>query len=112
MVTVLEPGASEVFTQGLRVKPSLLALRAIRPAATILRGLLVLVQLVIAAKIQAPSGINPSSFSTTPEIPRAANSDEGNNACGFEGPARLRVTLVMSKVSTRSYSARSEEHTS
>src|SRR3990167_387972 len=51
MDTVLEPGASEDFTQGLRVRPSLLALRASRPAAITLRGLLVLVQLVMAAMI-------------------------------------------------------------
>src|SRR5690554_2506656 len=59
--TVFEPGANEVLTQGLRVKPSLLALRAIKPAAIILRGLLVLVQLVIAAIMTAPSGIKPAS---------------------------------------------------
>jgi hypothetical protein len=38
------PGASEDFTQGLRVRPLAFALRASRPAAITLRGLLVLVQ--------------------------------------------------------------------
>ncbi len=52
-----DPGASEDFTQGLRLRPSLLALRASSPAAITLRGLLVLVQLVIAAMMTAPSGI-------------------------------------------------------
>jgi hypothetical protein len=56
----LEPGAKEDLTQGLRVKPNSLALRASKPAATVLRGLEVLVQLVIAAMITAPSGIKPS----------------------------------------------------
>ena len=42
-------------------RPSRLALRASRPAAITLRGLLVLVQLVIAAMITAPSGILPGS---------------------------------------------------
>src|SRR6201996_2062141 len=60
-VTAFEPGASEVFAHGLRVRPRRFALRASKPAAIILRGLLVLVQLVIAAMITAPSGIRPGS---------------------------------------------------
>ena len=110
--TVLEPGANEVLTQGLRVNPSLLALRAIKPAAIILRGLLVLVQLVIAAMITAPSGIFPGTFSTLPLIPRLANSDVGTRLCGFDGPAILRHTVDKSNLSTRSYStlAKSSAH--
>src|SRR5699024_9627111 len=103
--TVLEPGAREDFTQGLRVRPSLLALRAIRPAATMFRGLLVLVQLVMAAIITAPSGILPSSCSHSPAIPRLASSVVGKCAWGLEGPARVRVTVDRSNFSTRSYSA-------
>ncbi|MNC19397.1 hypothetical protein D3C75_673280 [compost metagenome] len=61
--TVLEPGARDDLTHGLRVRPSLLALRASRPAAITLRGLLVLVQLVMAAMITAPSGICPGTSS-------------------------------------------------
>src|SRR5258708_3813251 len=38
--TALEPGASEVLTQGLRVRPRRLALRASSAAAMTLRGLL------------------------------------------------------------------------
>ena len=60
--TVFEPGASEDFTQGLRVRPRALALRASKPAAITLRGLLVFVQEVIAAMITAPSGIWPGIF--------------------------------------------------
>ena len=55
--TALDPGANDVLTHSLRCKPSLLALRANKPAAMTLRGLEVLVQLVIAAIITAPSGI-------------------------------------------------------
>ena len=100
--TVLEPGAREDLTQGLRVKPKRLALRAIRPAATILRGLLVLVQLVIAAMMTAPSGISSALSCQAPAIPRLASSDTGNSACGFDGPARLRPTVERSNLSTRS----------
>jgi hypothetical protein len=101
----LEPGASEVLTHGLRARPSALALRASRPAAITLRGLLVLVQLVMAAMMTAPSGILPGSFSTLPAMPWAASSDTGRRLCGLDGPAMLRTTLDRSKRSTRSYSA-------
>ena len=100
----LEPGAKEVFTHGLRSKPNLLALRAIKAAAITLRGLLVFVQLVIAAMITAPSGIKPSSFFHAPAIPLLAKSLVETSACGLEGPAILRPTLDRSKVKTRSYS--------
>ncbi len=45
----LEPGAKDDFTHGLRTRPSSLALRANKPAATVLRGFEVLVHEVIAA---------------------------------------------------------------
>ncbi len=70
MQPLFEPGANDDFTQGLRTKPSSFALRANKPAATVLRGLEVLVHEVIAAIMIAPSGIKPSErFSTTPAIP-------------------------------------------
>ena len=53
-VTTLEPGASELFTHGLRVKPNSWAFLAKRPAPIITLGLLVLVQLVMAAITTAP----------------------------------------------------------
>ena len=92
-----EPGANEDFTQGLRTKPNSLALRANRPAATVLRGFEVLVQEVIAAIITAPSGIKPSAScafaaSKFPAMPFAAKSAVETRACGFDGPAILRVT--------------------
>src|SRR5690606_23012460 len=103
--TALEPGASEDLTHGLRTRPRALALRASRPAAITLRGLLVLVQLVIAAMMTAPSGIRPGSFSTLPEMPLAASSEVGTRRCGLDGPAILRTTVDKSNCSTRSYSA-------
>jgi hypothetical protein len=100
--TALEPGASELFTHGLRCKPKRFALRASRPAAITLRGLLVLVQLVIAAMITAPSGILPGSSFHAPAMPFAARSLVATRACGFEGPAMLRTTADRSNSSTRS----------
>src|SRR5437763_10693392 len=47
--TTCEPGASEVFTHGLTLRPRAAALRASRPAPTITLGFDVLVHDVIAA---------------------------------------------------------------
>ena len=110
ILTVLEPGANDDLTQGLRSRPFSLALRATRPAATILRGLEVLVQLVIAAIMTAPSGIMPSfgsgSFcSGAWAIPLATKSVVDTRACGRDGPAKLRTTADKSNSRTRAYSA-------
>src|SRR5712691_5424683 len=70
--TTCEPGASEVFTHGLTVRPLATALRASRPAPTITAGFDVLVQEVIAAMTTSPwprSWLRPST------------------ATRFEGPA-------------------------
>src|SRR5471032_2572266 len=93
MATVFEPGARDDLTHGLRASPSLLALRASSPAAITLRGLLVLVQLVMAAMITAPSGICPGTSSHWPEMPLDARSLVATRACGLLGPAMLRTTL-------------------
>jgi hypothetical protein len=53
-VTTREPGASEVLTQGLGVRPSSCAFFATRPAPIMTEGLLVLVQLVIDAITTSP----------------------------------------------------------
>ena len=53
-VTTREPGASEVFTRGLTVKPSSTAFLASRPAASSTPGLEVLVHEVIAAISTSP----------------------------------------------------------
>src|SRR5690606_41537142 len=95
-LATVEPGANEVLTQGLRTSPSWLAFFATRPAATTLRGLEVLVQLVMAAMITAPSGIRPSfssacAFSRLTAMPRSASAEVGRRRCGLDGPARLRT---------------------
>ncbi|MOA01649.1 hypothetical protein D3C78_1210700 [compost metagenome] len=53
-MTTLEPGASELFTHGLRCRPFSTAFFASRPAAIITLGLEVLVQEVMAAITTAP----------------------------------------------------------
>ena len=103
--TVFEPGASELLTHDLRTRPRRLALRARSPAAITLRGLLVFVQLVIAAMITAPSGICPGVSCHSPAMPLAARSAVATRACGLDGPATLRTTVDRSNSSTRSYCA-------
>src|SRR5215471_12805466 len=62
--TTCEPGASEVLTHGLTVRPLATALRASRPAPTMTVGFDVLVQDVIAAMTTSPwprSWLRPST---------------------------------------------------
>jgi hypothetical protein len=53
-VTTFEPGASELFTQGLVSSPFSTAFLARIPAASITEGFEVLVQLVMAAMTTEP----------------------------------------------------------
>ena len=107
--TVFEPGANELFTHGFLVKPFSLAFRASKPAAIMLRGLLVLVQLVMAAIIIAPSGIpflsESSDCFSWSRIPALLSSCVATRRCGLDGPAIFRPTVDRSNVSLRSYSA-------
>ena len=64
-MTTVEPGASEVFTHGLRVRPLASAFRASRPAETITYGFEVLVQEVIAAITTRP-------WSRSKEVPSSS----------------------------------------
>ena len=66
-MTTFEPGASEVFTHGLTVRPRSTALRASRPAPIITDGLEVLVHDVIAAITTWPwsSSVSVPSASVT-----------------------------------------------
>src|SRR2546421_1747943 len=66
-VTTFEPGASEVFTQGLTLSPFCTALRARIPAPSITDGFDVFVQLVIAAITTCPwsSSVSVPSASVT-----------------------------------------------
>ena len=54
-MTTFDPGARDVFTHGLTVRPFSTAFLATSPAAIITDGLEVLVQLVIAAITTSPS---------------------------------------------------------
>src|SRR5206468_462079 len=65
-MTTLDPGASVVFTQGLRLSPRSTALRASSAAPSITCGLDVLVHDVIAAITTAPW----SSSNSAPSSPR------------------------------------------
>src|SRR3954451_9550665 len=60
-MTTFEPGASDVFTQGLLCRPRSTAFFASRPAPTITNGFDVLVHDVMAATTTAPWSISTSS---------------------------------------------------
>src|SRR3954469_4122351 len=60
-MTTLEPGASEVFTHGLRCRPRSTALRASSPAPTMTNGFDVLVHDVMGANTTPPWSISTSS---------------------------------------------------
>src|ERR687885_771415 len=82
-MTTLDPGASEVFTHGLTVRPRSTALRASSPAASITDGLDVLVQLVIGAMTTCPgSGVRSAArgASSAPSACTAGGSLAGNDA--------------------------------
>ena len=107
--TVFDPGAKEDLTQGFLCSPSSFAFFANRPAAIILRGLLVLVQLVIAAIIIAPSGMSVllasggTVVSRVLLIPETSRLEVATRRCGFEGPAILRTTFDRLNFKVRSY---------
>src|SRR4051812_17026005 len=76
-MTTVEPGASEVLTQGFRVMPRAWAFFATRPAASMTEGLLVLVQLVMAAITTAPClslKVLPSYVQGAPSKPASTSS--------------------------------------
>ena len=114
-MTTREPGASEVFTARFTVRPRSTAFFASSPAASMTEGLLVLVQLVIAAMSTLPCLMSTSvagrmPFSVTmacapsaPFLPKpfsvtglssaarnfAFNSGSAMRSCGRFGPATL-----------------------
>src|SRR3954451_22902204 len=102
-MTTLEPGASEVFTHGLRARPRSTAFLASSAAAIMTEGFEVLVQEVIAAITTAPwsssnsapsrltvtgllgrpavaSAVFPAGLSPLPLWPTAGESDAGNDS--------------------------------
>src|SRR5216683_4495040 len=82
-MTTLEPGASVVFTHGLRSRPASTALRASSAAPTITDGLEVLVHEVIAA-------ITTEPWSTVVLVPSSSVTStgaEGRRPPAAAGPA-------------------------
>src|SRR5581483_3844079 len=120
-VTTLEPGASEVLTQGLLFRPFSRAFFATRPAAISTAGLEVLVQEVLAAITTAPSFSSkflPLSLTWAgPAEGRSfcspskaflkldCTSDSSTRSCGRLGPARDGWMVPRSRCSTSVYSA-------
>ena len=101
-MTTCDPGASDVFTQGLTCSPRFTALRASMPAATMTYGFDVLVQDVMAAITTSPwprskfvpgtgtrfpaSWPLPYSLSSASAKALAARAS-GTRSCGRFGPA-------------------------
>ncbi|EAL60204.1 hypothetical protein WwSim0041 [Wolbachia endosymbiont of Drosophila simulans] len=101
-VTTCDPGAREVLTQGFDFNPSLIALRATRPAAIITLGFEVLVQLVIAAITTLPSWSLSLSFDSLTENDLekdSATCERKTLSCGLLGPAITGFTLDKSSSS-------------
>src|ERR1035441_4835425 len=84
-VTTREPGASDALTSGLTCNPRSTAFFASNPAASITDGLLVLVQLVIAAINTLPCRMFPPcpSAGTTPRLGVGRLFVISNSVCGF-----------------------------
>src|SRR3954447_1188458 len=90
-MTTFEPGASDVFTHGLRVSPRSTALRASRPAPTMTNGLDVLVHEVIAATTTAPW----SSSNSSPLTVTRAGLEGRSPLCGrADGTAGRSASVV------------------
>ncbi|MNH12345.1 hypothetical protein D3C79_718840 [compost metagenome] len=115
-MTTLEPGARDVFTQGLVRSPLFTAFFANRPAAIITLGLEVLVHEVIAAITTAPlcsscswplrvKDLNSDLLFWLPMSNSVAalnalgTSGSATRSCGRFGPARLATTVDISSAS-------------
>src|ERR1019366_1305237 len=113
-MTTREPGASEVFTQGLARRPRSTARRANRPAPTMTWGFDVLVQLVMAATTTSPSDSRwwGAAFGASTEV-RGGRSRAARNfspaaardtrSWGRDGPARDGSTSARSRVAYSEY---------
>ncbi|MNX77549.1 hypothetical protein D3C86_1090940 [compost metagenome] len=113
-MTTCEPGASEVLTQGLTLRPSAWALRATRPAAIRTDGFEVLVHEVMAAMTTSPSptvNFSPSTATRSASVARPKTSaravwNDGaatvssTRSCGRLGPASDGTTVEMSSSRT------------
>src|SRR6266849_219829 len=113
--TTCEPGASEVLTQGLTVKPLAAALRARSPAPIMTLGLEVLVHDVMAAITTSPwprSWLRPGTGTRLPisaPLPNSRSIDcakpaftslSATRSCGRLGPASDGSTDESSSLST------------
>src|SRR5580700_6706339 len=113
--TTCEPGASEVLTQGLTVRPLAAALRAKSPAPIMTLGFEVLVQDVMAAITTSPwprSWSRPSTGSrlaNSAPLPNSLSSEaaklclrsfSATRSCGRLGPASDGSTCDNSSLST------------
>ena len=95
-MTTVEPGASEVLTQGLRLRPRWTALRASRPAPTMTLGLEVLVQLVIAAITTRPWSSSTSLPSASVDLDRVVGAARrGRQRGAADRRARLAALVVV-----------------
>ena len=99
-MTTFEPGASDVFTHGLTVRPRSTALRASRPAPIITDGLEVFVHDVIAAITTWPwsSSVSVPSASVTGDDDLGAVGDlraAGARARVLVGVARIVVVRAV-----------------
>src|SRR5580658_476922 len=115
-MTTFDPGASEVFTHGLRFRPRSTAFLASRAAATMTEGFDVFVQEVIAAITTDPWSTAvavPSSsvIWTGPDarVPARASrnavlaSASAIRSCGRRGPAIEGTTVDRSRVTSSEY---------
>src|SRR5690606_35396988 len=114
-VTTFEPGARDVLTQGLGLRPRALALRASNPAAIMTDGLDVLVQEVMAAMTTLPwvssyvvpfwtetrvSRLAESATSVSRATPQALRASErAILSWGRLGPASDGTTVPRSRLS-------------
>ena len=124
-MTTREPGASDVLTHGLRVRPLSAAFFARMPAPSITDGLLVLVHDVIAAITTepccsvellssfttawshscSPCSAKPRDFTSLLNAARKSfcMSASATRSCGRFGPARLGTMVEMSSFSSEEY---------
>src|SRR5215468_7747396 len=113
--TTCEPGASEVLTHGLTVRPLAVALRASRPAPIITLGFDVLVHEVIAAITTSPCPRSWPRLSIgtrlliSPPLPNSLSIEDvkpcltslrAMRSCGRFGPASDGSTEESSSLST------------
>ena len=107
--TTLEPGASDVFTHGLVLRPRATAFLARRPAASITLGLEVLVQLVIAASTTAPSlswndaplSVQSTADSASVPVPPSATIEASGDPGSLPPVAAARTRVFSTERSLR-----------